>query len=124
MINSIKIITGIGIILLLGFYGIIFFFADLGPKEHWITRLLIALLYNSFFGAILTLLFYPKWKLTLLFLWAVTAVSILNIPQSIKEGITSMTQNILMVIIPLLGLLLGIALVLKFKHLHKKSSTK
>jgi hypothetical protein len=98
------------LIALLGFYGIIFFFADLGPGESWFVRLAIALTFYVIASAIIAWLVYPNWQITLLVLWGCLLVAILNLPTVLSEGTESRLNELALVGVPLAGTLIGIRL--------------
>jgi hypothetical protein len=105
-----------------GFGGIIFFFADYGRGENEYTRLAIAFIYYFLFGLLLNWLIYPRTRASVLLIWGVTAVALLNFPQTLREGIKAFAETFLMVNVPLLAVLIAgrIILKLKSKKHHKK----
>jgi hypothetical protein len=99
------------LIIFSGFYGLIFFFADLARGESWITRLLIAFIYYLVFSTIINWLILPKWKYSFLLMWGVTLVAILNLGTAMSEGPGWVWDAFKMVYVPLLGTITGVLIV-------------
>ena len=106
----IRIVIAVLLIALLGFYGIVFFFADLGPGESWFVRLAIAFTFYAIASAIIAWIVYPKWQMALLVLWGCLSVAILNSPTVLSEGMESKLNELALVAVPLAGTLIGISL--------------
>jgi hypothetical protein len=106
----IRIVIAVVLIIVLGFYGIIFFFADLGPGESWFSRLAVALTFYTFVSAIIAWLVYPRWQMALLVLWGCVSVAILNSQTVVSESTESKLNELALIVIPLAGCALGIGL--------------
>src|SRR5579884_3262282 len=105
----IRIVIAVLLIVLLGFYGIIFFFADLGPGESWLSRLALAFTFYTIVSAIIAWLIYPRWQMVLLVLWGCLAAAILNVQTVLREGTESKLNELALIAVPLAGSLLGIS---------------
>jgi hypothetical protein len=106
----IRIVIAVLLVTLMGFYGIIFFFADLGPGMNWFSRLALAFTFYTIVSAIIAWLVYPKWQLALLVLWGCLSVAVLNLETVLKEGTESKLNELALIVVPLAGTLLGISL--------------
>jgi hypothetical protein len=107
----IHIVVAVLLIVLLGFYGIIFFFADLGPGESWFSRLALAFTFYTIASAIITWLVCPRWQLVLFVLWGCLAVAILNVQTVLSESTESKLNELALIVVPLAGTLLGISVI-------------
>ena len=67
--SMIRNIIAVLLVTFLGFYGIIFFFADLGPGESSFSRLTVAFTFYAIVSATIAWLAYPRWQIVLLVLW-------------------------------------------------------
>jgi hypothetical protein len=111
----IRIVIAVLLIGFLGFYGIIFFFADLGPGESWFTRLALAFTFYTLMSGIIAWLVYPKWQMALLVLWGCLSVAILNLQTVLSEGTESRLNELALIGVPLAGTLLGVSLIVILK---------
>jgi hypothetical protein len=107
----IRIVIAVLLIALLGFYGIIFFFADLGPGESWFSRLALAFTFYTIVSAIIAWLVYPRWQMALLVFWGCLAVAILNLQTVLGGGTESKLNELALIVVPLAGTLLGISVI-------------
>lgn len=122
MQRILKLVATILIILFFGVFGIIFFFADFGPGETWLSRLSVAFGYFAFFGGIITLLNYPKTKRAYFLLWFLVMAAVLNFKTTISEGIDSILGALAMVAIPFVAILFVNYAIFSWKNRVKKRS--
>ena len=113
----IRIVIAVLMIIILGFYGIIFFFADLGPGERWFSRLAVAFTFYVIVSVIIAWLVYPRWQVVLLVLWGCLSVAILNLQTVLTEGTESKLNELALIVVPLAATLFGIGVTtfLKFR---------
>lgn len=100
---------------LAGFFGIVFFFADNGPGETMLDRLLIAFGFYFLCGLFVMWTSFPDKKIAYFLLWGVYIVALLNLSQATKEGINSLLQIPAMVFVPLAGVYLSHIIVYSVK---------
>jgi hypothetical protein len=109
-ILMIRIVIAVLLIIVLGFYGIIFFFADLGPGESWFSRLAVAFTFYLVVTAIIAWLVYPRWQMGLLVLWGCLSVAILNLQTVVSEGTESKLNELALIVVPMAGSALGVSI--------------
>lgn len=98
-----------------GFIGITFYFSDYGPGESMLSRQVIAFVFYVICGLLIAWIRYPRKKTTYLLLWGVTIVACLSLPQALKEGVHSLWQIPVMVLVPFLGVSLSQVVISKIR---------
>lgn len=110
ILTVVRYVLAAGIIAVMGFFGILFYFGDYGPGENLFTRTLMAGLYYGSVSALVSVLLYPHWRYGVLVAWGAALFGLSNLvrgPRSLEELIVV----VIILVVPLglswLGAVIG-----------------